>query len=85
MDKSSEAIISSLDASNHNTVSVSRADDRLKSPARPLYSRIEKWQTRVLRLHPGHYDERLQADPIAADMFQLETGLALHDELTHVE
>lgn len=43
------------------------AEDRLATAAR-LYTPIKAWQTRIIRLHPGAYDEPLQADLLVAGL-----------------
>ena len=50
-----------------------------------IYTRIEKWQTRVLRLHSGSYGEPLEADLLVANLVALDSGLVLHGEEKLVE
>lgn len=42
-----------------------------------LYETINRWQTRLLRLHPGEVHERLEADLLVADIVHLP-GIVLH-------
>lgn len=54
--------------------------------ARPLYSKLAKWQMRLLNLQPGLFHEPLVADLVVADLVDLDgTGVALHNEVKHVD
>ena len=60
------------------------ADESTTTTSAGLYSKINPWQTRILRLHPGQRGEALSGDLLVADIVQLP-GLVLHDEQQRVE
>jgi hypothetical protein len=58
--------------------------DRMLQSAKALYTPIQSWQTRIIRLHPGNLDEPLVCDLVVAELIAFN-GVGLACEWTIVE
>lgn len=57
---------------------------RSRETASELYQPIKKWQTRLLRLHPGEGDTEIRVDLLTVDLIYLDEGVVIHDDNEHV-